>query len=125
MSTTPSNLSPDAPDTIDALLVARRIVEATEPVAVTAEEVFAMAGCLVGLDQLLDAADARPTVNARLAAAVAALIEAREAWDNLTLLAARGDVPGLALARLPAADAAFVAAFNTLKTIFETEFPHV
>lgn len=128
MSTAPSNLPPTVPDTIDALVVARRIASATEPVAVTADEVFAMAGCLVGLDQLLDAADARPTVNARLAAAVAVVLLHHEEYceaRNALLSTPTEDTTSAIVDACQRTRVATHDALNTLKITFETEFPHV
>jgi hypothetical protein len=114
------------PDAIDALVVARRITEATAPVSVTADEVFAMAGCLVGLDQQLDAADARPTVNARLAAAVALVLAHHEEYcraRNLLLSTPPDDTTSAIVDECQHTRLATHDALNTLKTIFETEFP--
>jgi len=101
-------ISTDPVDQIDALCVARRILTSPKTFRASTNEQLAMAGCLVGLDQQLDAMESGPTTNARLAAAVASFIKQHSA----------------ALASDATADAS-VDAFITLKTIFEVEFPHV
>lgn len=111
------------PDDINALVVAHRVLGKPSRIRVTDAEVLAMAGCLIGLDQTIDELEAspaapgeHPTTNARLAASIASFIKAEEA------LAAGRDADGYA--PLPLVSARY-AAFNTLKTIFETEFPNV
>jgi hypothetical protein len=101
---------------INALVVAQRVLTKPSRFRVTDNEVMAMAGCLVGLDQQIDTLEARPSTNARLAAAIASFIQKEDA-----LAAARapdGYVP------LPIVAARYEA-FNALKTTFETEFPNV
>lgn len=104
------------PDDINALLVAHRILGKPSRFRVTDNEVKAMAGCLIGLDEHIDELEAGPTTNARLAATIASFIKSEDAMTAAKDHA--GYVP------LPLAAARYDA-FNALKTIFETEFPHV
>lgn len=92
------------PDTIDALAVARRVLDNPRTFRVSTNETLAMAGCLIGLDQALDAqmADRTP-----LLAAVAAVLVARGGWDT-----GAGPVEPLE------------TALTRLQTLFEQEFPH-
>ena len=105
----------NSPDDIDALAVARRMLANPKTYRISVFEEQALAGCLVALDAQIEVLEANPT-NASLAAAIAAFIQAEEA---------------MAAARSPDGYypqpkwAAREAAFNALKTTFETEFPHV
>jgi hypothetical protein len=103
-------------DGINALVVAQRVLTQPSRFRVTDNEVIAMAGCLVGLDQQIEVLETGPTTNARLAAALASFIQKEAAMTSAK--APDGYVP------LPAIAARYEA-FNTLKTIFETEFPNV
>lgn len=107
-----------APDDINAMLVALRVLGNPKTFRVSTHETLAMAGCLVGLGHQLDAAEdaitLQPTTNARLAAAVASFLLKDEELEASR--SPDGYVP------LPAF-AARKAALDTLRTIFETEFP--
>lgn len=96
-----------SPDDIDALVVARRVLASPKTFRLSTHETLAMAGCLVGLDEQLDAIEAGPTTNARLAAALAAFFR-----DHRVGLE-RGAIADHSL-----------DAFHALKTIFEEEFPN-
>ena len=109
----------DPIDQIDALAVARRILATPRTFRISTYETLAMAGCLLGLDQMIDALEARPpdladgcldrpTINARLAAAIASFIKQHEAALH------KGAAAG-----------SNIDAFHALKSVFEEEFPHV
>lgn len=106
------------PDQINAALVAQRILANPRTFRVSTNEDLAMAGCIVGLCAELDAAEealaSRPATCASLAAAIAGFIRAEEDLEASRL--PDGFLPH-------AKWAARLEAFNTLKTIFETEFP--
>lgn len=104
-----------SPDEIDALVVARRVLANPKTFRLSTHETLAMAGCLVGLDEQLDRLEAGPTTNARLAAAVAAVLQQRERIKGVNA----GDFGVFIQAD------ALLATITTLKTIFEEEFPHV
>jgi hypothetical protein len=104
------------PDDIDALVVARRVLANPKTFRVSTHEELALAGCLVALDGELDAIENHQAVRASLAAAIAKFIQKEEA-----MAAAKGPDGYVPLPVI----AARYEAFNTLKTTFETEFPHV
>lgn len=106
------------PDQINAVLVATRVLDHPKTFRVSTHESLAMAGCLLGLCAELDAADARPetpaSTGAALAAAIAAFIRAEEELEAARLPDGFLPQPKWAARR---------AAFKTLKTTFEMEFP--
>tara|TARA_R110002020_G_scaffold10801_22_gene41070 strand:+ start:2229 stop:2570 length:342 start_codon:yes stop_codon:yes gene_type:complete len=108
----------DPIDQIDALVVARRILTQPRTFRLSTHETLALAGCLLGLDQIIDELETRPApatnpasvqpaTNARLAAAIARFVKQHEA----------------ALRKGAIADSS-IEAFHALKTVFEEEFPH-
>lgn len=104
------------PDAIDALAVARRVLASPRTFRVSTYEELAMAGCLVGLNDQLDAIEAVPAIRATLAAAIAKFIEIEAVFV--------AEVK----AEVFASDEIFHRrdrAFYALKTAFETEFPNV
>lgn len=103
-----------SPDDIDALAVARRVLASPKSYRLSVFDELAMAGCLVALDAQIDMLEANPT-NARLAAVIAAFIQAEEAMAAART--ADGYYPQPKWA-------AREAAFKALKTTFEMEFPH-
>jgi hypothetical protein len=117
-----------SPDDIDALAVARRLLATPTRFRATDREVLAMAGCLIGLDQQIDALEHAPPLNARLAAAVASVLlrhdEACRAQTNLLDTPAGQTTDALVDANRDARLATHLA-LNVLKTIFEKEFAHV
>ncbi|MCW5720407.1 MAG: hypothetical protein KIS86_04615 [Devosia sp.] len=104
-----------SPDLINAVLVAHRVLENPKSFRVSIHEELAMADCLLGLCAELDVAEARPVMSASLAAAIATFIIAEDDLEASRLPDGYFPMPKFAARR---------QAFNTLKTLFETEFPH-
>ena len=117
------------PDDIDALAVAGRVLANPRTFRLSTHEELAMAGCLVGLNEQLDAVEARPTTNARLAAAVATVLQLNAEWDAAEAACAAAQVSDEGFDQLSDATGdtlcALAEALKALKTIFETEFPNV
>lgn len=104
----------NGPDSINALVVAERILGKPSRFRVTDNEVLALCGCLVGLNEQLDAIDDKPVLKAKMAAAIASFIEIERVFVEEVR------------AEVFASDEIFhrrERAFNTLKTTFDMEFP--
>lgn len=124
------------PDDIDALVVARRIVASPKTFGISTFESIALAECLIALDGWIERIEAGPTTNARLAAAVAVVVDLHDkhgatmdaVGDAAAVIDAAGGEDAIDETLITASQDANWAvheALNTLKTVFEQEFPNV